>query len=297
MDLLGFKYVSGAIIFATTLLGAISALFVKTLKWRSRLEALAGGAFLAAGLLHMLPDAAEELEQVDNLRYPLAPTAMIGVFLIFTLIDTFSMDEAAEPGFPGEERQAAECAQRITEYCSLPEIGDGTSTKNATVSERFGTDMSGFDFGTLSLYIIMGLDATIEGLALGILQKWSKTIAILCAIVAHKPVESFAMSLILLRRRPTKLGFIGLVLFYCALPPLGLALGIMVQHRATHMLIGIIEACSAGAFLFMGCHEWMGIVATKEGRTAREKLWHYGAFLVGVLWLAVVAVMEGMEEK
>jgi zinc transporter 1/2/3 len=58
------------------------------------------------------------------------------------------------------------------------------------------------------------------------------------------------------------------------------------------LLLGIIEACSGGAFMFMGCHEWMAMFENKGTWGTKEKLWHYGTFLFGVMWLCAVAVME-----
>jgi hypothetical protein len=66
--------------------------------------------------------------------------------------------------------------------------------------------MSHFDASTISLNFIVGVDSNIEGLALGIIQKWSKVIAILIAIVAHKPVKAFAVTF----KRPSKSGFLRL---------------------------------------------------------------------------------------
>jgi zinc transporter 1/2/3 len=308
MDLFDFKYVCAAIIFITTLFGNIGSLFVTTLKWRTRLEALAGGAFLGAGMMHLLPEASEELEKVSWLHYPLAPTITIAIFVIFTLIDLFSMSEAEAAGFT----EIAESPRPGIDptpgaYDSLPEIGDPTDPANSspTFSEaqapkpasRFGNDMSHFNASSLSLYFIVGMDSTIEGLALGILGKWSKTIAILIAIVAHKPVEAFAVALIVLKRQPTKLGFFLLISFYSLLSPIGIAIGMELRDMDSSLMLGIIESCSSGAFLFMGCHEWMEMFASKEGRSACEKMWHYCAFLFGIVWLCAVAVLESLEKR
>jgi hypothetical protein len=59
--------------------------------------------------------------------------------------------------------------------------------------------MSSFDAASISLYFIVGMDSAIEGLTLGVLQKWAKVVAILIAIVAHKPVEADTMGVFLAR--------------------------------------------------------------------------------------------------
>jgi zinc transporter 1/2/3 len=297
MLLVDFKYISAAIIFVSSVIGALGSLFVTTLTWRTRLEALAGGAFLGAGMMHLLPEAMDELEKVDWLKYPLAPTIAIGIFVVFTLIDLFSMSEAEAAGFT-EAREPV--PGNVSAYDSLPEYGEPSEPSGSeapTVQEsRFGSDMSHFDASSISLYFIVGMDSSIEGLALGVLQKWPKVIAILIAIVAHKPVEAFAIALIVLKRRPTRLGFFLLATFYSLLSPIGIAVGIELRNLNSPLMLGIIESCSAGAFLFMGCHEWMEMFENKDKWGASEKLWHFASFVFGVMWLCAVAVMESFQK-
>jgi zinc transporter 1/2/3 len=300
MELLHFKYISAAIIFVSSIMGAAGSIFVTALKWRTRLEALAGGAFLGAGMLHLLPDASDELEKVEWLTYPLAPTITVAIFVIFTLIDLFSVSEADAAGF-NDARDNSDT--HVSAYDSLPECGDGSETTACDATEpplqtesRFGTDMSSFDASTISLYFMVGMDSTIEGLTLGVLHKWPKVIAILIAIVAHKPVEAFAIALIILKRRPTRLGFFLLTSFYSLLSPIGIGVGIELRNIDSSLMLGIIESCSAGAFLFMGCREWMEMFQKKGDWGAGEKLWHYGSFLFGIMWLCTVAVMESFQK-
>jgi zinc transporter 1/2/3 len=61
-------------------------------------------------------------------------------------------------------------------------------------------------------------------------------------------------------------------------------------------MLGIIESCSSGAFMFMGCREWMEMFQGKDKWGVAEKLWHFGAFLFGIAWLCGAAVMESFEK-
>jgi zinc transporter 1/2/3 len=116
----------------------------------------------------------------------------------------------------------------------------------------FGADMSGFDAATVSLYVIMGIHSSIEGLALGVLNKWSDVIAILFAIVDNVCLRAYDCAV-----------FIPV--------PVGVVIGVGLRATWSHLAIGIIEALSARVCLFIGCHEWSGMFEHKQnGRLAKS---------------------------
>jgi zinc transporter 1/2/3 len=147
---------------------------------------------------------------------------------------------------------------------------------------------------TFSLYLIMCVHSSIEGLALGVLcgSEWSQIIAVFCAIVAHKPVEGFALSLIILKRKPPVWFFVALIGFYVVLCPIAEIIGIVLTRNASDLVLGLIEAFSSGAFVFVGCHEWSEMFEHKHSWPTSEKLWHFGLFAFGVLWMLLVAIIE-----
>jgi zinc transporter 1/2/3 len=273
------KYIGAAAIFLTTVVGSVCPIFVTAPKWTARAESLAGGVFLGAGLAHLLADASEELAGVS--RYPLAPAVAAGVFVLFTCIELFSYSEHDEAVFAGSGRET---------YTTLPDVDGGRSGPRSIV--EFGADMSRFNTATVSLYVIMNVHSAIEALALGVLERWSDIIAILSAIVAHKPVEAFALGLILLKRKPTVCAFGFMIALYCGLSPVGVVAGVVLRNKGSQQVIGLIEAFSAGAFLFIGCHEWSEMFEHKHEWPLSEKLWHFGVFLGGVAWMLGIAAIE-----
>jgi zinc transporter 1/2/3 len=243
-----FDYICAAIILITTIIGSAGPIFVTAPKWTARLESLAGGVFLGGGLAHLLADATEEL--ADRIKYPLAPAVTSLVFVLFTLVELFSYSEHDAAVFAEQHHH-----DNYETLHSEKLLSADSAVPRRRIVE-FGKNMSGFDAATVSLYIIMGIHSTIEGLALGVLEKWSDVIAILCAIVAHKPVEAFALGLILIKRKPTPLAFGLMIALYSVLSPIGVVSGSQLRESRNGIVIGIIEAFSAGAFLFIGCHEW-----------------------------------------
>jgi zinc transporter 1/2/3 len=288
------KYIGAAAIFLSVVIGSVCPVFVTAPKWTARAESLAGGVFLGAGLAHLLADATEELEAVS--RYPLAPAVAAGVFVLFTCIELFSYSEHDEAVFAEEHHHQRDAPRGPDIYATLPEIdASGAPSISQPLPRRiveFGHDMSGFNAATVSLYLIMNMHSAIEALALGVLEKWSDIIAIMCAIVAHKPVEAFALGLILLKRRPTLRAFALMIALYCALAPVGVVIGIVLRNQGNRLAIGLIEAFSAGAFLFIGCHEWSEMFEHKHEWQLSEKLWHFGVFFAGVAWMLGIAAIE-----
>jgi zinc transporter 1/2/3 len=289
LSLSAFKYLSAAVVLAATVFGTIGAVFLSRVKWRTKLEAFAGGAFIGAGMLHLLPEALHDLEILKFSTYPIAPTVAVLVFVIFTLIDMLSMSDL-DTVVLCERHSISGHEHRSGTYDALLEPRE----VREEVPSNFGPTMSQLDAASLSFYSIVSVDSAIEGLTLGVLQKCPKVFAILCAVVAHKPVEACAVSLVMLKRKPTKCGFCLLIGFYSIMSTFGVALGIRLQTAASPTVIGFIESMAAGAFLFMGCHEWMELFAHKEVWRTRQKLWHYAAFLAGVIWLCIVALIKAL---
>lgn len=301
MKLETLKVIFAVIIFVTTLLGNVGALFITTPKWISRLEALAGGVFLGAGLAHLLADATEEIENVKNMKYPLAPAVALSTFVILTIVELFSYSESDAKA--AQERDESQYDQIISSQTLISINGDadGSSVvepKPAHVKTvEFGKTIKNLTAATVSLYVIMDIHSTIEGIALGILPRLSSTIAIFCAIVGHKPVEAFALSLIVLKDKPTKGMFWFMILLYSVLSPIGVISAIFLGEISGHLALGLIAAFSAGTFLFVGCHEWSEMFEHKNEWKAGEKLWHLGMFILGVLWMLLIAIIESFTDE
>jgi zinc transporter 1/2/3 len=285
-----FRYIAAAVVFLTNSIGSIGPIFVTAPKWTSRLESLAGGVFMAAGLAHLLADSNEELEHVHGLNYPLSAAICLAVFVLFTLIELFTYTEHDAAVFSDHHHHHT---QLETEglYDSIASLSNAESVVTPKIVQ-FGSNLSDMDAATISLYLMMCLHSSIEGLALGVLDEWTQIIAVFCAVIAHKPVEGFALSLIILKKKPPVWFFVLLVVIYVFLCPLALIIGVIVMTKASHLALGLIEAFSSGTFLFVGCHEWCDMFEHKHQWKKSEKIWHFGLFAFGVLWMLLVAIIE-----
>lgn len=315
MELALFKWITAVVILITTFIGSVLPIFIKAKKWTARLETMAGGVFLGAGLAHLLADSFEELEDIKGLDYPLAPAVALAMFVFLTVVELFSYSEHDAHVFEnahghdhghGHSHEKNDMNQPMLLNSQtgdkIPNGGDlqyaNLDDNQADVkSEIFGHSIKNLTVATISLYIIMDVHSLIEGLALGILDSWSNTIAIFCAIIGHKPVEAFALSVILFKDKPLKLLFWILIVIYVLMSPAGIAAGIYLNKIGNHLLLGIIAGISAGTFLFVGCHEWAEMFEHKNSWPKSEKFWHLGLFAFGVLWMLLIAIVETLGEE
>jgi zinc transporter 1/2/3 len=267
-----FKYICVAIIFVTTIVGCAGPLFITAPKWGPRLDSLAGGVFFGAGLGHLLAEANEKLSMIN---YPVAAALAAVIFIIFTAIDMFSYSEHTAVLETHNEMRG-----------SLLNLSAEVDPPQSNTTQ-FGNDCGRMDAASISLYVIMGIHSVIAGLALGVMETWESAIALLCAIVAHKPVEAFALSLVIIKREPPRWGFIAMTAAYLVMTPTGIVIGIEVIKTQSKLAIGIIEAVSAGVFLFVGMRGWAQTIEHKK-----EKMWHFGLFTGGVVWMLAIKVIE-----
>ena len=120
---------------------------------------------------------------------------------------------------------------------------------------------------------------------------------IFCAIIGHKPVEAFALTVILFKDKPLRTLFWLLIVLYVLMSPCGIVAGIYLNKVGNSLLLGIIAGISAGTFLFVGCHEWAEMFEHKHSWPRSEKFWHLGLFAFGVLWMLLIAIVETLGEE
>ena len=101
---------------------------------------------------------------------------------------------------------------------------------------------------------MMSFHALFEGIALGLRERISLAIIVFIAIIAHKWVESFSLSLQITKNYISK-GF-GILLFitYVLMTPLGILFGSAIQDsfQNYHVLEPIFGSLAAGTFLYIG---------------------------------------------
>ncbi|MBE0636366.1 ZIP family metal transporter [Candidatus Bipolaricaulota bacterium] len=250
------KAITAIALLLTAIAGGWIALRLCATRKCSRLlssaNALAGGFFLGAALLHLLPEAQESLAVVEG---PL-PWAMILCLVGFLLI--LLLEKLASAG--GHH---------------LPD------TK--TLSKRN-------PLYPYVLTIVLSLHSIIAGYALGAGATMNMVMIIFLAEVSHKLSAAFALGVSLVRSGMDALHLRRVLLLFALMTPFGILLGEFVSSRiqgqTSDLVSGIVNAIAAGTFLYVAI-----VDIIHEEFESQERLWEKFALLVcGLAFMALLAI-------
>ena len=189
-------------------------------------NAFAAGVFLAAGMVHMLPDADRVWNRL-GWDYPVA-FALAGVAFAFML---------------------------LVEHVLLPE--QAHEEVHAPSGERFA-HLAEHHHDALPAYAVLtalSIHALLAGLALGAEPDLAGALVISLAIIAHKSAAGFALGVSLVRSPLSRPQSWKLVALFASATPLGGLLGAIVGEAIEGRLGATLEACflsiAAGTFIYV----------------------------------------------
>lgn len=254
-----FKIVALAAIFAVGLAGGLLSRVVSAGKHSDALftlgNAFAGGVFLGAGIIHMLPDAREGFEALlGDVDYPwFALTCAIGfLFILF-------LERVCFPHTHGEDDIARKPVGKKMLY-------------------------------PLVLLLVLSIHSVITGIALGTEARIAQAAVILIAVLAHKGTAAFALGVSMLRTGMPRTRFVRTVVFFSGTTPAGIVLGIavmaLVTGRAAQAFEALFDALAAGTFLYVAV-----VDIIEEEFASRHNQWlKFALVTAGLGLMAVVAI-------
>jgi zinc transporter 1/2/3 len=189
-------------------------------------NAFAAGVFLAAGLMHMLPDA-DEIWSALGWRYPMAFAFASVAFLFMLLVEHVLLPEREH------EEVHAPSAERF-----------------ASLADRHHDSLSAY-----TVLTALSIHSLLAGLALGAQPELSRALVIFLAIVAHKSAAGFALGVSLARSPVSSAQAWGLVAIFASATPLGglvgALLGEAVEGRGAALLEASFLSIAAGTFVYV----------------------------------------------
>jgi zinc transporter 1/2/3 len=216
-----FKYVAAALVLFA---GIGGTLFARQLvSWKSSVvvtrfaNAFAGGVFLGAGLIHMLPDAQVKFASVfAAMEYPHFMLVAGIAFLLVLFID---------------------------KVAALPHVSDASDGQDGGTTYPY------------LLAVLLSVHSAITGIALGLEQTLIGSIAILVAVLAHKSIAAMALGISIDREKvDPRRGRILRWIFYSATPS-GIVLGTLwsgqLEGQTAALAEGIFDALAGGSFLYI----------------------------------------------
>lgn len=256
------------VIFAVGLGGGLVAIRARESHGAERAVSLgavfAGGIFLGAGLVHLLPDSIEALASyfaaVDfPIGYLVAAIGFLGVLFIEEIVFAEAHDGAIARGAQAERAgaSAATAAEGVSAY---------------------------------AIVVILSIHSVLAGAALGTEDTMNGSLVIFIAIIAHKGAAGFALTLDFLRAGFGYAKTLRLLALFATMTPLGFILGTgleSVMHESYGRVFeGFFDALAAGTFLYVAIVE----IIAKEFADRRAIPAKYFALCLGLLMMALIAL-------
>ena len=257
MSVLSFKIVAILAIFCTGVLGGFLARFLSAVE-KSEIaftmgNAFAGGVFLGAGIIHLLPDArAGFADLLGDVDYPWFALLCAVGFL---------------------------CILFLEKVCLHAEHKDSHGTEIVD-SKRL--------LYPYVLLLILSVHSVITGVALGTESRIAQAAVIMIAVLAHKGTAAFALGVSMLRTNIAPARFTSTIIFFSSATPIGIVLGIIVMSlvtgRTAQLFEALFDALAAGTFLYVAVVDIIGEEFSEKQRPVLK-------FTLVALGLGVMALV------
>lgn len=219
--LLAFKFLAAFAILAVAIGGGSIPILATRQRWSERFlslgNAMAGGIFLGAGFLHLLPESDEALQEL--FEYRLAPLLAVAGVCILLFIDRVVFD-AIRP------HEAARAEQKTR------------------------------PIHTHVLLIVLSIHSVIAGIALGLEGEVAASVLVMLAILFHKGSAAFALVVSVLASGSSAKQARPVLAAFSLMTPIGIALGAgatsLMEGAAATLVAGCFNALAAGTFIYVG---------------------------------------------
>lgn len=222
----------------------------------SLISCFAGGVFLAACLLDIIPDylsdinAALDSQKVES-NFPLPEFIMAAGFFTVLILERLVLNCRERAG-SHEERAPLIQDNRSGHGHGH---GHGTSPDLESSSHHVHVDFQAHSpFRSFMLFLSLSLHSVFEGLAIGLQSTDSKVLEICIAILVHKSIIVFSLSVKLVQSAVAPLWVAAYIGVFAMMSPIGIAIGISVmeaQLEAGALVQAILEGLAAGTFIYI----------------------------------------------
>ncbi|XP_026234947.1 zinc transporter ZIP1 [Anabas testudineus] len=221
---------------------------------QSLISCFAGGVFLAACLLDIIPDYLSDINTELDARkvetsFPLPEFIMALGFFIVLILEKIVVN-CREVGGAQEER-----APLIPENRNGHSHGRGPHPDLEGSGHHVHMDFQAHSsFRSFMLFLSLSLHSVFEGLAIGLQNTNSKVLEICIAILVHKSIIVFSLSLKLVQSSVPPLWVAAYIGVFAMMSPIGIAIGISVmeaQLGAGALIQVVLEGLAAGTFIYI----------------------------------------------
>lgn len=211
---------------------------------------------MAACLLDIIPDylsdinAALDSQKVES-NFPLPEFIMAAGFFTVLILERLVLNCRERAG-SHEERAPLIQDNRSGHGHGH---GHGTSPDLESSSHHVHVDFQAHSpFRSFMLFLSLSLHSVFEGLAIGLQSTDSKVLEICIAILVHKSIIVFSLSVKLVQSAVAPLWVAAYIGVFAMMSPIGIAIGISVmeaQLEAGALVQAILEGLAAGTFIYI----------------------------------------------
>ncbi|KAL4505219.1 hypothetical protein ABPG72_016286 [Tetrahymena utriculariae] len=290
--------------------------FRENKKVLSIFSAFSGGLFISIGLIHIIPEASEDFDKYFNSveHFPfqmfIAVISFSCVLLIEKVIgesfthhhhhhsnsndlESFSNDleifsndlESQQQDQSINENQVPSFEKEDTIKSKQSQIKQVFEEIDISLSKQDDNKMN--IFTPIILQIALGIHGTLEGLAIGVEQDFSKCLTIALAVLVHKWAEGLILGLALKQSKMNLTRATLMVIIQAAMNPMGIVIG-WAFSDCGYLVNGILMSVSAGTFIYIATQE----VIAQEFNKNRYQVVKFFFFLIGVGFISSLYFVE-----
>uniref|UniRef100_A0A7M4E354 Solute carrier family 39 member 1 n=1 Tax=Crocodylus porosus TaxID=8502 RepID=A0A7M4E354_CROPO len=231
-------------------------------RFLSLVSCFAGGVFLATCLLDLIPDYLEGIDEaLENLRvtlqFPLQEFILaMGFFLVLVMEqivlayrDQAGSLEETRALLGGSSQDGSVQAQPWSDGPLHSAHGPGPDRPHVHIDFNAHSAIRSF-----ALVLALSLHSVFEGLAVGLQEAGAKALEICLALLVHKCIVAFSLSLKLLQGQLRPRAVVGCLLLFALMSPLGIGLGVALTETAAalpQLSRSVLEGLAAGTFVYI----------------------------------------------
>jgi solute carrier family 39 (zinc transporter), member 1/2/3 len=224
-------------------------------------NSFSAGVFLAAGLVHMLPDA-DRIWAGLGWAYPMAFVLAAFAFVFMLLVEHVLLPENAH------REVHAPSGERFTR-----------------IVEHHGSALAAY-----AVLIALSIHSLLAGLALGAHPELKRALIISVAIIAHKSAAGFALGVSLARSHLSSRQAWRLVAIFAGATPLGVLIGMVLEATLEGGMGSNLEAgflsIAAGTFVYVATFD----ILRDEFPAPGGRLAKWTVLSVGVVSMSLLAI-------
>ena len=236
------------------------------------------GVFLSAGFVHLLGDAAGDLDDGYPWAMLVCSSALITTMFIEKVVLSLLQSKRHKQLQREEDNPVLSCARSEEEAEKADEAGveeeEEEAEKSPGVDSPHRFDLQGDAFTAIVMFAALSFHSLLGGLSLGAEPEGT---AIFIAIMAHKGFGAFALGTNFVRATswnsnepiPNKTVLAWMVIF-SLVTPVGVMIGTAVQEADDSTATAVVTAAASGTFIYVALVE-VAVAELEKPGNALEK--------------------------